>query len=73
MAIKWSPDFNNWVTVLVAARPDAKVIAYLAPSKEARHFSKQSLVGFPLLEYSYLNKLLKKNYGILGWKLKCHL
>ena len=66
MAIKWSPDFNNWVTVLVAARPDAKVIAYLAPSKEARHFSKQSLVGFPLLEYSYLNKLLKKNYEIVG-------
>ena len=61
MATRWSPDFNNWVIVLVAANPEANVMAYLPPSKAAKHFSKQSRVGFPLREYSYLKWYYFKN------------
>ena len=41
--------------VEVAARPEEKVKANSAPSTAAKAASKQSLVGFPLLPYSYLD------------------
>ena len=39
---------------MVAASPLEKVMACLALSREARQVSSTSLVGFPLLPYSYL-------------------
>ena len=57
MATMWSPAFNKWVMVEVAARPEAKVMAYLPLSKAAKQVSRASLVGLPLLLYSYLQKI----------------
>uniref|UniRef100_A0A6B0UKS3 Putative secreted protein n=1 Tax=Ixodes ricinus TaxID=34613 RepID=A0A6B0UKS3_IXORI len=48
----WSPGFSRCVTLCVAARPEAYTRAYLACSSEARHSSRQFLVGFPDREYS---------------------
>jgi hypothetical protein len=44
------------VIAVVAANPDAKVMAVFAPSIAASCFSNTSRVGFPLLPYSYLSK-----------------
>ena len=53
----WSPDFNKCVIVEVAARPEEKARAYSAPSKAAKHFSRQSLDGLPLRPYSWLKNI----------------
>ena len=54
METMWSPALRMWVIVVVAASPLEKVMACLALSREARQVSSTSLVGFPLLPYSYL-------------------
>lgn len=56
MDTMWSPAERRWVMVVVAANPLEKVMACLAPSKEARHCSRTSLVGLPLRPYSYFLK-----------------
>ncbi len=50
----WSPALRRWVRAVVAPSPELKAMQCLAPSSEARHFSRELRVGLPLREYSYL-------------------
>jgi hypothetical protein len=63
---------NRLVRVMVAANPDEKVSACLALSSDARQDSRQSRVGFPPREYSYLQeKHLTVNYNIPKSRFDC--
>ena len=42
--------------VVEVASPEEKTQACFAPSSDAMHFSRTSLVGFPLRPYSYILK-----------------